>query len=450
MMFVMLQDHPMGDVTWLEGLQADLDGNPLTKKLLEWKNTLPECLREVCNRIATNGGGVWLVGGTVRDALLGKEWRDLDLATTLEPQDILEIFPRAIDTGFEFGTITIRVSDSDILYETTSLRTESTYGDGRRPDIVNFGTSLMEDLSRRDFTINSMAIDLARNMIYDPYAGQEHLESGTLSAVGVASERLSEDGLRLMRAYRFMDHGPMGVWQPDFELNAALSQCSEMIDNVSPERIWSEFKRILSNSNCGDILQKMRSDGMLSKILPGWDGDTNLVSNLDYVGDELFACRLAILASSIPNNRWRIIEHDLQTLRLSNNDKKVVCHLHRLLGHLPTGDRELRMYRYSVGNLIDAHLSIEKVLHPEETDIVISNLEKLPALIAGNSPLIDGYRLADETELRPGIRLGRLKEWLFREQIERDIGDAGQVIDLLDKLEWQKTEPENWPRVGWP
>ena len=440
----------MGEVAWIEGQQADLVGSPLPKALLEWKNTLPASLREVCNRIASDGGGVWLVGGTVRDALLGKKWTDLDLATTLEPQEVLEIFPRAIDTGFQFGTITVRVSDSDIHYETTTLRTESTYGDGRRPDNVDFGTSLMEDLSRRDFTINSMAIDLARNVIYDPYSGQKHLQLAILSAVGVASERLREDGLRLMRAYRFMDQGHNGVWQPDAELNQALIECSDMIDNVSPERIWSELKRILSNPNCGEILRKMRSDGMLSKILPGWDGDADLVSKLDYSGDELFACRLVILATSIPSERWRVIEHDLQALRVSNNDKKVVARLHRLLGHLPSGEQELRMYRHSVGDLVDAHLSIERTLNPDETTFVVSELENLPALLAGNSPLIDGHKLALETGLQPGIRLGRLKEWLFRIQIEDNLSEIETVIALLDSLQWKNTEPENWPRVGWP
>ncbi|MDG1524472.1 MAG: hypothetical protein P8Q90_00160, partial [Candidatus Thalassarchaeaceae archaeon] len=159
----------MAESAWLEGAVGDLPGESLSTTLLNWKNSLPEALREVCNRIATTDGGIWLVGGSVREAMLGNPWKDLDLATTLSPDEILDIFPRAIPTGAQYGTITVRITNSDMEFEVTTLRMEGTYGDGRRPDEVQFGTSLEEDLSRRDFTINAMAIDLAREQLYDPY-----------------------------------------------------------------------------------------------------------------------------------------------------------------------------------------------------------------------------------------------------------------------------------------
>ena len=157
---------------WLEGTLADCPGEPLTENQISWKNALPDALREVCNRVATAGGGIWLVGGSVREAMLENPWKDLDLTTTMTPDEVEALFPRSIPTGAQYGTITVRIADADIEFEVTTLRSEGSYGDGRRPSEVTFGQSLKEDLSRRDFTINAMAIDLARNLLHDPYQGQ--------------------------------------------------------------------------------------------------------------------------------------------------------------------------------------------------------------------------------------------------------------------------------------
>ncbi|MEE2748084.1 MAG: CCA tRNA nucleotidyltransferase [Candidatus Thermoplasmatota archaeon] len=440
----------MAESAWLEGGSSDLVGEPLSESLLEWKNQLPEALREVCNRIATVEGGVWLVGGSVREAMLGNPWKDLDLATTLNPDEILDIFPRAIPTGAQFGTVTVRIVDSDIEFEVTTLRSEGTYGDGRRPDEVAFGNSLEEDLSRRDFTINAMAIDLARDVLYDPYDGHSDLQNQILVAVGVAEERLGEDGLRLLRAYRFMDGGKRGIWSPDDELSKALLICGKMLENVSAERVWAEFQRILSGVNAPIILERMRVDGMLSRILPGWDADIELQHILQAPEHDVIACRLVLLASDIPNERWRRMDHDLRALTLSNRDRNRVMDLHRLLSRLPTDVSEYRRYRSSVGDLIDSHLAIEDVLQPESANIVRSNLDSLPPLKAGNEPLVDGHLLATASELPAGRRLGRLKEWLFRIQIEQDLESIEEVLALLNILDWVATDPESWLDSRWP
>ena len=440
----------MAESAWLEGALGDLDGEALTAPLLEWKKELPEALREVCNRIATAGGGIWLVGGSVREAMLGDPWKDLDLTTTLNPDEILDLFPRAIPTGAQFGTVTVRIADSEIQFEVTTLRSEGTYGDGRRPDEVTFGDSLNEDLSRRDFTINAMAIDLARNIIHDPYGGVLDLENQCLKAVGIAEERLGEDGLRLLRAYRFMDRGDRGVWQPNTELSKALLICGNMLENVSEERVWSEFYRILCGRNAATILERMRKDGILSRILPGWDAEIDLQHLLQVPEQNGFACRLVLLASEIPNERWRRIEHDLRALKLSNQERGLVMDLHRLLGHLPSEISEYRRYRSSVGELIEAHLAIEDVLHPIEAGNVREVLSGLVPLKAGNEPLVDGHLLSATADLSAGRRLGRLKEWLFSIQIEQDLDNTDEVLALLDVLDWKTTDPESWPDSCWP
>lgn len=440
----------MAESAWLAGTAADLDGEALSTSLLAWKNGLPEALREVCNRIATADGGVWLVGGSVREAMLGNPWYDLDLTTTLNPDQILNIFPRAIPTGAQYGTVTVRIMDSDLEFQVTTLRKEGTYADGRRPDEVTFGDSLKIDLSRRDFTINAIAIDLAREILHDPYGGVEDLESMDLKAVGVAEERLGEDGLRLLRAYRFMDRGDHGVWQPDSALSKALLTCGHMLENVSEERVWSEFRRILCGENAAVILERMRKDGMLSRILPGWDASIDLQHLLDVPEADVFACRLVLLASDIPNERWRRLDHDLRALTLSNQDRGCVMNLHRLLGHLPSDVSGFRLYRAYVGDLIGAHLAIEDVLHPVAASTTREALAALAPLKAGYQPLVDGHLLATTSELPFGRRLGRLKEWLFRIQIEQDLATAEVVLALLDILDWRATDPESWPNTEWP
>ena len=440
----------MAESAWLEGVAGDLVGESLSEALQSWKNDLPEALREVCNRIATVEGGIWLVGGSVREAMLGNPWKDLDLATSLNPDEILEIFPRAIPTGAQYGTVTVRVADSDMQFEVTTLRMEGTYGDGRRPDEVQFGNSLEEDLSRRDFTINAMAIDLARELLYDPYRGVDDLQNMCLNAVGTAEERLGEDGLRLLRAYRFMDRGQNGIWQPDEALSKALITCGHMLENVSEERVWSEFRKILTGENAATVLERMRKDGMLSRILPGWDADIDLQHLLDFADTDVFACRLVLLSSEIPNERWRRLEHDLRALTLSNHDRNRVLNLHRLLGHLPTNIGEFRRYRAHVGDMVDAHLAVEGVLRPIATSTVREALEALNPLKAGNQPLVDGHLLAATSELPSGRRLGRLKEWLFRIQIEQDLATTEEILALLGILDWKTTDPESWPDTGWP
>ena len=231
----------MAEGAWLEGTPADCPGEPLTQDHLVWKSGLPDALREVCNRVTTAGGGIWLVGGSVREAMLNNPWNDLDLTTTLSPDEIEALFPRSIPTGAQYGTITF---ESRIQTLGESHFAKWHLRRWARPNEVTFGQSLKE-ISPKNFTINAMAIDLARNLLHDPYGGRSDLDNQCLKAVGDATARIGEDGLRILRAYRFMDQQSRGIWGPDEDLAHALTTCGKMLENVSQERIWSEFKRIL-------------------------------------------------------------------------------------------------------------------------------------------------------------------------------------------------------------
>ncbi|MEC9118371.1 MAG: CCA tRNA nucleotidyltransferase, partial [Candidatus Thermoplasmatota archaeon] len=199
----------------------DVDGEPLSSIHMDLIENLDSNLKTTISKISESGFSIWIVGGAVRDSLSKISLHDFDLATNATPSQLMQIFPSAIPTGIAFGTITIpSVGDFGDI-EITTLRKDGTYLDRRRPESVRFGFSLLEDLNRRDFKINAMAIDPVNLLFYDPHGGQKDLESGILSAVGEASQRLGEDGLRIMRAYRFMCHDS-GPFIPDQNLSEAL------------------------------------------------------------------------------------------------------------------------------------------------------------------------------------------------------------------------------------
>jgi hypothetical protein len=124
--------------------------------------------------------------------------------------------------------------------------------------------------------------------------------------------------------------------------------------------------------------------------------------------------------------------------------------LHRLIGHLPKNTAEVRRYRAVVGEMKDTHLAIETVLNPINAASAMKLIEDTPALKTGNKPLVDGHLLASEADLPSGRRLGRLKQWLYRLQVEQDLSNTEEVLSLLNALDWQQTNPEDWPDMLWP
>lgn len=202
----------------------------------EFKKAVP-----VLNKIKEAGFEAYFVGGSVRDRLLGLEVNDVDIATSAHPHEIKEIFERTVDVGIEHGTVLVLTKDNK--YEITTFRTESTYKDFRRPDSVTFVRSLEEDLKRRDFTMNAIAMDLSGNLI-DPYNGLTDLEHGIIRAVGNPHERFKEDALRMMRAVRF-------AAQLDFEIEAetkeSIKENAHLLQKIAVERIQIEFEKLLTS-----------------------------------------------------------------------------------------------------------------------------------------------------------------------------------------------------------
>lgn len=201
--------------------------------------------------LQNNGHSAYVVGGCVRDSLMGRIPHDWDICTSATPDQMLEIFKdfRVIETGLKHGTVTIVIDGEQ--YECTTYRIDGKYSDNRRPDNVTFTNDLVEDLKRRDFTINAMAYNDIEGLI-DPFGGTEDINENTIQCVGSAKDRFGEDALRILRAIRFAS-------QLDFtiELNTdwQIHQQYKSLENISVERINSEFCKIVNSDNfCVELL----------------------------------------------------------------------------------------------------------------------------------------------------------------------------------------------------
>jgi tRNA nucleotidyltransferase/poly(A) polymerase len=159
---------------------------------------IPDDLKKVAGIFKESSRQCWLVGGAVRDGLLGRKTGDYDLATDARPEEVVGMFRRTIPTGIRHGTVTIILGSHQ--FETTTFRRDGKYSDGRRPDDITWSDNILEDLARRDFTINAIAWDLINSTLMDPHNGRGDLKNRTIRAIGVPAERFSEDALRSIRA----------------------------------------------------------------------------------------------------------------------------------------------------------------------------------------------------------------------------------------------------------
>ena len=236
--------------------------HPLTLDILRTHILTPGLLRL---RAAFNHASkdIRLVGGSVRDLLLGQVPHDIDLATDATPEEQREIYEkhgvRHIDTGLQHGTWTVVIDD--VRYEITTLRIETAH-DGRHAEVA-WTRDWAQDLYRRDLTINAMALTLG-GALFDPFGGERDLRAGTVRFVGDPGERIREDYLRILRFYRF--HGRFGAGTLDTGSQIAIQQNREGLQRISRERIWSEVSRIISGPHGPAMFERMLAAGLASYI----------------------------------------------------------------------------------------------------------------------------------------------------------------------------------------
>ena len=272
---------------------------------------MDEGAAELLDTLHRAGYAAYVVGGCVRDSLLGLTPHDWDLCTSALPQQGMELFgeEKCIPTGLQHGTVTVKQGGG--LYEITTFRTEGTYTDGRHPDEVHFVPDVREDLARRDFTINAMAYN-AKEGLVDPFGGQADLQSGILRAVGVPHQRFTEDALRILRLYRFAARFGFAIDPPTAQ--AAQELCAHL-DCVSVERIEEELAKLLSAPAPAAYLDEKILSVVLPELSPEALAAAKPVVDACPAGERALPVRLAALLLSLGEDGTR---RALRRLRCSN------------------------------------------------------------------------------------------------------------------------------------
>ncbi|HEU0080763.1 MAG TPA: HD domain-containing protein [Candidatus Paceibacterota bacterium] len=287
---------------------------------------IPPEVAHVPKTLVESGFKAYLVGGCVRDILLGREPKDWDVATDAVPEEIIKAFPHTFYEN-DYGTVGVvndGVEDARLqTIEVTPFRTESGYSDKRRPDAVSFSKNLEDDLKRRDFTINALALDSYTGNIVDLFEGQKDLGKGIIRTVGDPHERLSEDALRIMRAIRIAAELGFSIEKNTLE---ALRTHAPLLGHIAKERIRDEFTRIIMSDTPMDALKMARDIGILRFIAPeleegvgmkqpqahAYDVWEHLLRTIQHAADKKYSLeiRLAALFHDIGKPRTRRISHE--------------------------------------------------------------------------------------------------------------------------------------------
>jgi tRNA nucleotidyltransferase (CCA-adding enzyme) len=252
----------------------------MTDALKRLAAAVPANVRDVCATLTAAGFQAVTVGGAVRDALLGRNPGDWDVATSAHPDEVLKLFRHTIPTGLQHGTVTVVTGKGAHTHvEITTFRGEGAYSDARRPDHVIFGVPLIDDLARRDLVVNAMAYDPAKDELIDPFDAQSDIAGRRLRAVGKAVDRFTEDGLRVMRAVRFAAQLEFDL---DADTEAGIAPALPSLAMVSRERIHDELSKILDTKQPSRGLAIARRTGIVRTILPVLD--THITDDAEWLG----------------------------------------------------------------------------------------------------------------------------------------------------------------------
>lgn len=277
---------------------------------------LPDYVEGIINTINKNNHSAYIVGGCVRDSIMGITPHDWDIATNATPDEVEDMFAHTIPTGKKYGTITVGWTEEqtgrEYLCEVTTFRADGTYSDGRRPDSVTFGTSIIDDLSRRDFTINAMAYNPLVGLI-DPYNGVKDIENKIVRCVGNTELRFKEDGLRVLRAIRFASRFEFAL---SYSIVNYINESGyDLIKNVSYERIHSELVKILSHKYFETFV-----NGLSKFLYKLFDLD-----NLDDLKDFKVLSRMDLtIANLFKNTKLYLVEIWLRKFKFTNNEVKSI------------------------------------------------------------------------------------------------------------------------------
>lgn len=430
-------------------------------------------VEKILQKLRSCGFEAYVVGGCVRDFLLGKTPSDWDIATSATPDEVMRIFKNAKPTGLQHGTVTVEHG-----YEVTTFRIDGKYSDGRHPDQVVFSKDIEQDLARRDFTINAMAHD--GNTFLDPFGGQIDLEKRILKCVGRARERFREDGLRIMRALRFASVYDLSI---EFDTNCAIHECKDLLRNIAVERIRDELCKLLCGKAALRILMSYRD--VLSLIIPQLHPCVGFAQNNPYhcftVYDHIahavvaydgsdISVKMALLLHDIgkpdsyteddrgghfyghPEISKNIAEKVMRDLRFDNATASEVVHLvgYHDAGIAPT-KRSIRRWLNKIGpelfeKLLWVSEADRKSHTPGTQDKKLAELSEIRKLLKDILAENDCFSLKNlvvngrdiiALGIPEGKRVGEILEWLLNEVIEERLENERKI--LLEKAQEYKT-----------
>ena len=315
------------------------------------------------------GFQAYLVGGAVRDLILKKPCSDWDVATNATPEQIMSMFKFVVPTGIAHGTVTVHFHKTEI--EVTTFRTESEYSDGRHPDKIAYASTIEEDLSRRDFTMNAIAVNLRNGKICDPFGGRKDIRKKVIRTVGIPNERFMEDGLRPIRALRFASQLNFSIEKDTFS-EIFKPDVQKKITSISIERFRDEFLKMLKSEKPSVGLKLMEETGILKLFIPEFEvcrgciqGDGRGFHDFDVMDHLIYACdgapknnykvRLAALFHDIgkPSCK-RVIENekDGQLFTFYNHDNEGAKITEKILRRLKFSNEEIA----DVSHLVKNHM----------------------------------------------------------------------------------------------
>jgi len=434
----------------------------------------------VCNKLKDAQKRAWIVGGCVRDSLLGKQVADWDVCTDARPDELMKIFPRAIPTGLQHGTVTVVMHGHH--YEVTTLRGETTYSDGRRPDAVHFVDDITADLARRDFTINAIAVNPWNGELVDPFDGRGDIDRKVIRCVGKAIERFSEDGLRVLRAARFCATLEFDL---DPDTLSAIEPTLGTFKKVSAERVRDEWVKTMKAKRPSRAFEVMRTSGILGvtcpELLEGVECEQNKWHSYDVwkhgmacmdacAGDPILRIAAVLHDVGKPRSRafsdktqdYTFYDHDrigaeiaepiCTRLKFSNDERERIVALVRfhLFHYDGWSDAAVRRWIRRVGKdrIADLYALNEADIRgkgPAFDPSYLSNLEALKvhvtkvleegAALTTRDLAIDGNVLMKELGIKPGRIIGEILETLLEAVIgDPSLNNRETLLEMARKI----------------
>ncbi len=451
--------------------------------------SVPRPVRELALRYRDAGHNLYIVGGAVRDSLLNKKVSDYDFATSAPPEVSCSLFRRTVPTGIDHGTVTVIFRGTP--YEITTFRRDGTYHDHRHPDTISFTDSLVEDLQRRDLTINAIALDPLTETLYDPFDGRRDLRERIIRTVGDPEERFLEDALRMIRAVRFSTTLEFTI---DEATGRAITAQAHTIDHVAKERIRQELEKMMTAGHPSKGWEQLRSLGLLRRVVPELLED-QLQAYTSQQGPPVFDHLLAscdCADACDPILRWAALFHDIgkpraigwhgekihfishdaisadiateimDRLRFSREMIHSVSHIirHHMFGYDRSwSDAAIRRFIHRVG---EEHLG--RLLTLRRVDIcgktglppILSDIDDLERRIAdilkGDPPLstadlaINGRDIMKELDIPPGPVVGViLRELLQTVLDDPGMNDPGNLLRVAGQFYQSRI---NFPEIS--